>query len=334
MPTRYNRSAGWIKQAVTFGILLPVFTIAVALLTVDHDPVAPYHQGNFSPFGYTWSLLLFLVPCVSLAIWFHRHRLRQPHQWGAFWLTAGFVVPAWCLLDIFLGNTFFVFPNPGATIGIYAPAYTPGHGWSSSIPIEEFVFYITGSMSILLGYIWSSESWLSAYTLSYPDYMSRVPTAPPMLTVPWKSLALIAAMFAFALGWKKLGPHPDHDGFPAYFLFELALVVLPVAISFPAVAPFLNVPAFVFKTLTLVLTSLLWEVTLALPYGWWGYRHGSMMGIYIRPWFGLPLEAAVLWPSAAWMNVCLYEALKLYLRSGKSLREFLLGAGAPATSVR
>lgn len=333
MPHELNPSFGRVKHVVLFGVLLPAFTIAVAVMTVHDEPATPYLRGNFSPFGYTWSLLLFLVPCVSLAVWLLRHRISQPHTWGAFWLTAACIVPTWSLLDLFLGNSFFVFPNPGATLQIYAPGYTPGVGWTRSIPIEEFAFYLTGSVSILLGYIWSSETWLHAYTLGYDSYMARVPSVPPVLKVHWRSLLLVIGIFLLALWWKKFGAHDDHEGFPAYFLFELALVIVPMSICFRAVAPFLNVPALAVKTLMLVMTSLLWEVTLALPYGWWGYQHHAMMGVYIHPWFNLPLEAAILWPSAAWMNICLYEMFKLYIRSGKTLRDFLFGARPVAATV-
>src|SRR2546430_12778414 len=42
------------------------------------------------------------------------------------------------LLDLLFGNTFFIFPNKAATLGCNIPAL------GGAIPIEEFVFYLTG----------------------------------------------------------------------------------------------------------------------------------------------------------------------------------------------
>ena len=69
----------------------------------------------------------------------------------------------YCLLDLFLANTFFVFPHRDATLEIYVWGRMPGGGWPQSIPIEEFLFYITGFLAILLTYIWCDHYWLSEY---------------------------------------------------------------------------------------------------------------------------------------------------------------------------
>ncbi len=40
-------------------------------------------------------------------------------------------------------------------------------GFEKEIPIEEFIFYITGFMAVLLIYIWCDEYWLEAYNIDY-----------------------------------------------------------------------------------------------------------------------------------------------------------------------
>jgi hypothetical protein len=132
-------------------------------------------------------------------------------------------------------------------------------------------------------------------------------------------------LFALAFTWKKLGPHQYHDGFPGYFLFELCLVLGPVTMLWETIGPFLNRPAFVVKTMMLLLLSLMWEATMALPYGWWGYRYDQMMGIVITPWFDLPIEAVILWPAAAFMNVSLFEIVRITLHRDRPLLEVLFG---------
>jgi hypothetical protein len=74
-----------------------------------------------------------------------------------------------------------------------------------------------------------------------------------------------------------------------------------------------------------VLVSLLWEVTLALPNGWWDYHHARMLGVLIEPWSELPLEATALWPISAWSNVLLFELFRVKLHSGRSFGELLFG---------
>lgn len=70
-----------------------------------------------------------------------------------------------------------------------------------------------------------------------------------------------------------------------------------------------------------------------MPYGWWGYHYDAMMGIVIRPWFDLPIEAVVLWPSAAYMNICLFEATRLCLHRDRPLLNVLFGRGNPSPAA-
>jgi hypothetical protein len=122
-------------------------------------PPDPLH--NPSPFGYTWSLLLFAIPCVVLGWWLHAVH-RGSIERKAFWATMGLMVPLWCLLDVYFGLTFFKFPNLGASIGTFW-GYTFDHGWQKVIPLEEIGFYVFGVMAMLLAYVWADESFLSLY---------------------------------------------------------------------------------------------------------------------------------------------------------------------------
>ncbi|MBI2188341.1 MAG: hypothetical protein HYU37_14665 [Acidobacteria bacterium] len=327
-----------ISSAPKQSLVAIFFTLMVALLvavaTIRHDPQPPYLSGNYSPLGYTISLAIFVIPCFTLGSWFIRQRHLHTHHWRAFWITAAIVVPMWCLVDILLGNTFFRFPNPGATLGVFAPGYAPGRGWPRTIPIEEFVFYASGCFTILLGYIWMSYSWLSAYTMPESAYLARVRNASRLVVIHVPSLVTGALLFLAALAWKNLGRHEYPGGvIPGYFLFELALVIGPTAVLYSAVGSFINRPAFVAKTLVLLLVSLMWEATMALPYGWWGYQYDAMMGIVIHPWFDLPIEAVVLWPAAAYMNVCLFEMVRLCLHRDRPLGRVLFGGPLVPTTA-
>ena len=70
-----------------------------------------------------------------------------------------------------------------------------------------------------------------------------------------------------------------------------AASIVPSAGFLHTARPFINWRAFGFTFFLLLLLSLLWEVTFAIPYGWWGYRPATMLGAPIGAWSGLPVEA-------------------------------------------
>ena len=331
-PTPSPSSDGVTNHPAAWSVLLPVMALIIALSSVHNAPARPFLRGDETPYGYTLSLALFAIPVTSLMMWFAPRRRMLVDQWRAFWITSAIIAVTWSMLDIFLGNSFFRFPNHGATLGIFVSGYTFGVGWQRTIPVEEFAFYILGSSSVLLGYIWASETWLSAYTLSYDQWAARAQRIPRLITFRPRAMVVAVVTFVLALLWKKYGWHQDHNGFPGYFLFELAMVVVPAAILSDVLTPLINPPAYVHKSITLVLTSLLWEVTLAMPYGWWDFNHDNMMGIVVHPWYNLPIEEVILWPTAAWINVMMFQAIRVYLRSGRPLWDVLF-VGHDTTSA-
>jgi hypothetical protein len=157
MDTRESRQPFQVVLAIA---ALLVMAGTLTLRTVAHPVVAQPTSDNPTPLGYMWSLLLFIIPIAALAWWFaSRPDLKFPR--AAFWRTIAVLAPVGFFLDLLFGNAFFVFPNKAATLGIDIPA----HG--GAIPIEEFVFYLTGFMLVLLSYIWCDEYWMAAYNV--PD---------------------------------------------------------------------------------------------------------------------------------------------------------------------
>ena len=94
---------------------------------------------------------------------------------------------------------------------------------------------------------------------------------------------------------------------------------------FPKVRGVINWRAFSLTMFMIALTSLLWEATLAMPYGWWGYQHTAMVGIYISAWGQLPVEAVFVWLAVPYTTVIVYETIKCWKASGKSARVAFLG---------
>jgi hypothetical protein len=309
-------------------ILYMVAILALAVIVTIHDidvrPAPAYDRHpNPSPLGYTFSLALYALPLAALVSWAIKYGLFNHLK--AARLTVLLLFPLWSLLDIFLGNVFFRFPVKSSTLGVELWGYVPGRGFEPSLPIEEFLFYYGGCVVIILLYVWASDEWYARYSLGQESFNQRARTSPPLVSLDFRALAIGLAVFALALGYKKFGPHDNHAGFPGYFTFLLTLVLLPAAVLFKRVKGFVNGRAFLFTLLVGSLVSLLWEVTLALPYGWWGYREEQMIGVFVEPWSRIPVEACTLWIAAGWAEIFIYEVFKIYLHSGKTLRVVLFG---------
>lgn len=305
------RRSAWIVVAMLSMAALPA---AITLDTIRR-PAALMVPAGASPHGYTWSLLLFVVPIVVIALWFlPREGVKIPKK--AFWLTIAILVPLGCGLDFFFAHWFFLFPDPDATLGIEAPAM------GGPIPIEEYAFYVTGFMAVLLLYIWMDEYWLAAYNI--PDYPGEAKKISRLLQFHPISLALGVALIALAVVYKKFFA-PDPVGFPGYFVFLVAGAVVPAAGFFTAARRFINWRAFSITLFFILLISLLWEVTLAVPYGWWGYRENQMLGVFVGAWFRLPIEAVCVWIAVTYTTTIMFEIVKLWQASGRRVRHAFLG---------
>jgi hypothetical protein len=74
--------------------------------------------------------------------------------------------------------------------------------------------------------------------------------------------------------------------------------------------------------------SLLWEATLALPYGWWGFQDARMLGIYITAWSRLPIEEVMVWIAVTYATAIVYEVVRRWQSSGKRMRHAFFGSPA------
>lgn len=300
--------------AVFVMILVIVVPAAITLDTVE-KPGLREIPPNPTPYGYTWSLVLFLVPLAAIAVWFLTHR-EYSFQKKAFWRTLALLVPLGAVLDVLFGHRFFTFENEAATLGITFPAI------GGPLPIEELIFYVTGFMIALLAYIWCDEYWLAAYNT--PDYEADAGKVGRGLQFHAGSLGIGLALLAAAVAYKKLISETP-AGFPWYFLYLTAVAIVPAIGLFRTTAAFINWRAFNLTFFLMLLVSLLWEATLALPYGWWGYHEDVMMGIFIGAWSRLPLEAVLVWLAVTFTTVIIFEAIKIWIASHRSMRRFFLG---------
>jgi len=304
-----------LARIVPLMVAMVAVPAALTLRTVVAPGTLQVASTDPTPHGYTWSLLLFVFPLAVIHWWFQRHP-RFTFERTAYWITVGILAPAGFALDLLLGHTFFEFPNRGATLGLTLP------GVGGPLPIEEFVFYLAGFLFILLFYVWNDEFWLAAYNV--PDYQSAARDAGPILSFQPGALVLGAALLGAAVVFKKTLA-ADPDGFPGYFAFLLAVAVVPATGLYRSVSPFINWRAFSLTSFVVVLISLLWEVTLALPYGWWGFQPRMMMGVTVGAWSKLPIEEVCVWFSVTFTTVVIFEAVKIWRASGHGFRHALLG---------
>lgn len=293
----------FVVMALSFLVptLLTMHTIHVA-----RDFVPP--TGS-SPYGYTWSLTLFIIPIASLGWWLAR-RIEMHVERRAFWFTVAAFFTGGYLLDTFLANTIFTFKNPGAVLGIYLWGYDFTEGWLQNIPIEEFAFYLFGVIFMLLIYIWSARFWFGGEVLE--DFRDRAIGIDKLVKPHWLSALLGLGVIALGLVYKKyFSPYPD--GFPTYFVVLVIGFVMPTFVFFYTVKPLVNWRALTLTYFLLQFVSLLWEATLGVPYQWWGYEPNQMLGIFFGAWTNLPFEATFLWLVAAWGTVMVYEVSRIWL---------------------
>jgi hypothetical protein len=256
-----------------------------------------------------------VVPIGVIGLWFVLSKGREIPR-SAFVWTIAVTGTIGCLLDVIFAQWFFCFPDPKATLGILAPAFGP---W---VPVEEYFFYFTGFTTILLLYVWFTEYWLAAYTVA--DYPGEARALPRLLQFHRTSLIVAAALIAGAFVYKRYFSEV-RDGWPGYFIVLVVGGLAPAMSFYPATKRFINWRALSMTMFFMMLVSMLWEATLALPYGWWNYQHRAMMGVFIGAWCDLPIEAVLVWLAVSYGTVILFEAVKIWQASGKPMREMMVG---------
>ena len=297
MPQRKGH-APW---TVFLGSAVLIAAVTIAVKTV-RNPIVAVAPTDSSPLGYTWSLVLFVAPMCVLISWFARRPLA-PRIRRATYLTLKILVPIGFGLDILLAKTLFRFDDPSTHLQILVPVL------GGTVPIEEFVFYLTGFITVLLLYIWADEDWLQRYNVS--DYEEAALEAVPLVRFNWRVVWLGVAAGTVAVLIKRV--HFDQSGWPVYFLFLLGTSVLPTAGLLRSTQPVINWRALLMTCVVMLLISLVWEVTLALPYNWWGYNIEHMIGFHVKAWSSLPLEAVLVWFAVTYTTVVIFEAVKLFL---------------------
>jgi hypothetical protein len=278
---------------------------------------------------YFTSLTIWLIPILYLWPTFRMltatgtGRRRRALAW-----TVVSIVGLGIVLDFVLGFLTLRFPGcADAAVpptGRYLLCLPAVHG---RIPVEELLFYAMGPIAMVLVYACSDERWLSRY--NPPDDLANlklIDISPRMAAV---GAAALAAAFIL---WRINGT------FPTYFVFIAAGAVLPAMFLYRSIGALTNWPAFAVTTLYVILTSVIWEATLAVPRLWWGYQPSGMIGVTIAAWSRgdaiFPIEAAVVWLFAPFASVLTYEFAKALTHHPKPVGVALFGTSEPSVAVR
>ena len=189
------------------------------------------------------------------------------------------------------------------------------------VPLEELLFYAMGPVAIVLVYACADERWLSKYN-PVDDLLDLKLIQPsPRLII----VAAVAAVTALVL-WRVNGT------FPTYFVFLAAGALLPAIFLYRTIGALTNWPAFAVTTLYVILTSIIWEVTLAIPRQWWGYEPSGMIGVTIAAWSRVdaifPVEAAAVWIFAPFASILTYEFAKALMHHPLPTKAALFGSVA------
>jgi hypothetical protein len=204
-----------------------------------------------------------------------------------------------------------------AAIGIEVPVV------GGSVPIEEFIFYATGFMVVLLTYIWACEYWLDRYSIK-TDHADKAKKVRKIIRFDYRAVVAGVILILLAVLYKKLFSSAP-EGFPGYFVFIVTVSVIPSSAFLKSVSEFINWRAFNFTVFVITLISLIWEATLAIPFGWWGFNSEQMTGIFINGWWGLPLEEILVWFMVTFTSVIVYEVIKIWLNCGKNAKQAFFG---------
>lgn len=275
---------------------------------------------------YLHSELFWILPIVSLLPRFFHETHPGSRRRRAFFTTVGIILASGSLLDLAFGRWILTF-GPGPYWAVWA-----------GIPVEEFIFYLLGPIAMLLVYFWAAEHFLG---LLNPQAQrlgldaSGLGRFSPGLAA--QALALLLAGVALKAWLGAPGPW-----LPLYYCFLVLTAYLPLILFWKAVRPLVHWPALTLTVLYTLVTSILWEPSLALPLRWWGYQPGAMLGLWVRAWrqaggIDLPVEAVSVWLVAPFACVFFFEVIKaLHYHPARGLGAKLWGGppAAPPTQPR
>lgn len=300
-----NNKNQLFKFSVVLGIIgILILTFSITMSNIKNS--ISIVENPDTPYGYSWSNILWILPTLTIISVFLFFKREPVNRRAILWTISTLPLTGF-ILDILFAHRFFTFKNTGAVCGLFVYGLNfETMSFNAPIPIEEFIFYITGFLFTLTAYIFARDIWLSKYTKTTSTAFYKPPY--PYFKVALTILILIIAGFIL----KAMFSSFENSLIPEYYLFIMLFGTIPFVILFPFVYEAINWEAFSFVLLLVLLISVIWEVTMGIPYGWWGYNKNVMIGLFIKPWFDLPIESVIVWISVSFTTVSLYEFFRLF----------------------
>ena len=279
----------------------------------------PLTLDAYGKLTYFTSLLFWVIPSLYLWPAFRsitaagRGRRRRALRTSIFTLV-GFGVA----LDYLVGHITFRFGDCGPE-GMYVYCLQAPGGL---VPLEEILFYAFAPVAMVLVYACADERWLSKYNPADELIEIKLIQVSPAWVIVAAGLAL-----SWLVAWWINGT------FPTYIAFLSGVGLLPTIFLYRTVRRLVNWPAFAVTVLYVLVTSIVWEVTLAIPRGWWGFEPSAMLGIFVHAWSSgdsvFPVEEVGVWTAAPFLALMTYETTKAFFHHPLSSREALFGPRSP-----
>ena len=166
---------------------------------------------------------------------------------------------------------------------------------------------------------------MAAYNV--PDYAAAARFVPRIARFHFASVLVGAGLIGGAIVYRKFFA-PSPAGFPWYFIYLSCASFIPAAGFFKTARDLINWRTFSFTFFLVLFISLLWEVTLALPFGWWDYKPAAMMGLEIGASSRLPVEAPCVWLAVTFTTVIVYDVIKICKASAWPLARHIASSQA------
>jgi hypothetical protein len=270
---------------------------------------------------YFTSLTLWIVPILLLLRRFFVETDRGGRRRRAFAWTVVYITVGGAVLDLVFGAVILDFPGK-YVLRVWAVGGT--------IPIEELIFYLTGGIAIVLVYAWADEHWMHAYNVRGRGEGATL-TLGRLIDVSPQTIAVSVGLLLLGIALKRV--FSPSGWVPLYYTFLICVAFIPAILMWRAVNRFVNWRAFSFAALYVLLTACIWEITLGLPKGWWGYQDGAMIGRFIDDWKSrysqYPIEALLVWFVVTFTCVLMYEAVKAYHYAPRQgIRQKLFDSGS------
>ena len=217
-------------------LAMVVVPAALTLHTIRLSALAPTTATTpgSSPYGYTVSLLLFIIPILVIAFWFLPQEDVKIEKKSFGW-TLGLLVPIGTGLDFFFAQYFFIFPNEGSNPGNQSPSPR------LSCPHRRVRLLSHRLFCVLLLYLWLDQYWLAAYSIQ-ADSAERKQFH-RLLKLHPESVVLAVLLVAGAVVYKKFFSTTP-AGFPGYFIFIALTALVPSSALLPSARIVINWRAF------------------------------------------------------------------------------------------